>query len=189
LLFVQTGGATTLTPGTGDSHTLTITDVTAQTLYFADRPSRITGAMPTATFVGQWAEAFADSPPNATLIGHPEAGGESEEAAVLELLAPVYDGASATLTYQVRLLGTEEITDRTFEQEPLTVLDAPRQYAEAHLFIDDLDPAVACHYCFQVYQDNQDGMDICLESCMSIEDFPADPIEDEPETLEDDPES
>ena len=28
-------------------------------------------------------------------------------------------------------------TNRTFEGEPLTVLDAPREYAEASLFIDD----------------------------------------------------
>ena len=76
LLFVQTGGATTLTPGTGDIHTLTITGVTAQTLYFSDRPNRIAGAMPTARLIDQWAANFADSPPNATLIGHPEAGGE-----------------------------------------------------------------------------------------------------------------
>ncbi len=143
LLFVQTGGATTLTPGTDDIHTLAITGVTAQTLYFADRPSRVTGAIPTATFVGEWAQAFGDSPPNATLIGHPEAGGDTEEAVVVELLEANYDAASGTLTYQVRILGVEEIVDRTFEREPLTVLDAPRQYAEAHLFIDDDD----CIYC------------------------------------------
>jgi hypothetical protein len=143
LLFVQTGGATTLTPGTGDVHTLTITGVTAQTLYFADRPNRVTGAVPTGTFVGAWAQAFGDSPPNATLIGHPEGGGDTEEAVVVELLEASYDAGSATLTYQVRILDVEEIVDRTFEKEPLTVLDAPRQYAEAHLFIDDDD----CIYC------------------------------------------
>ena len=146
LLFVQTGGATTLTPGTSGIHTLTITGVTAQTLYFSDRPNRIAGAMPTARLTDQWAANFADSPPNATLIGHPEAGGETEEAVVVELLEPIYDPATATLTYQVRILDVEEIADRTFEQEPLTVLDAPRQYAEAHLFIDDFfdDPCAAC---------------------------------------------
>ena len=144
LLFVQTGGATTLTPGTGDIHTLSITGVTAQTLHFSDRPYRIAGAIPTATFVGQWAAAFADSPPNATLIGHPEAGGETDEAVVVELLTPTYDAATATLTYQVRILDVEEIVNRVFEQEPLTVLDAPRQYAEAHLFIDAVDAGTYC---------------------------------------------
>ena len=172
LLFVQTGGATTLTPGTGDIHTLTITGVTAQTLYFSDRPSRITGAMPTATFVGTWAEAFGDNPPNATLIGHPEAGGDTEEAVVVELLEPVYDAASATLTYQVRHPGGwTRSTNRIFEQEPLTVLDAPRQYAEAHLFIDDFDTSGICQYCDDTYQNTTEVSDSCQEACQSICDY------------------
>jgi hypothetical protein len=144
LLFVQTGGATTLAPGAGDMHTLTITGVTAQTLYFTDRPSRIAGAIPTTTFIDQWPEAFGDSPPNGTLIGHPETGGDTEEAVVVELMSPAYDAASSTLTYQVRILDVEEIVNRTFEQEPLTVLDAPRQYTEAHLFIDDVGMGTLC---------------------------------------------
>jgi hypothetical protein len=180
LLFIQTGGATTLTPGTSDVHTLTITGVTSQTLYFADRPNRISGAIPTATFVDTWAEAFGDSPPNATLIGHPEAGGDTEEAVVVELTNPTYDAAGATLSYAVRLLGVEEIADRTFEQEPLTVLDAPREYAQAHLFIDDMDPGTLCDYCFQINQDNIQGLNICLASCASTEDV-LEPIEDAPE--------
>jgi hypothetical protein len=143
-LFVQTGGATTLTPGAGDVHTLTMSGATAQTLKFSDRPYRIAGAIPTATFVSQWADAFGDSPPNATLIGHSEPGGDTEEAVVVELMEPAYDGAIATLTYQVRILGLEEIVNRVFEQEPLTVLDAPRQYAEAHLFIDDVGEQIVC---------------------------------------------
>lgn len=144
LLFVQTGGATTLTPGTGDVHTLTMNAAPAQTLRFSDRPYRIAGAIPTATFVSQWVDAFGDSPPNATLIGHPEAGSDTEEAVVVELLEPVYDAATATLTYQVRILAVEEIVNRVFEQEPLMVLDAPHEYAEAHLFIDDVTVPVGC---------------------------------------------
>jgi hypothetical protein len=188
LLFVQTGGVTTLTPGTGGLHTLTITDVAAQTLYFADRPSRITGAIPTATFIGTWAETFGDSPPNATLIGHPEAGGETEEAAVVELLSPTYDAATATLTHQVRILAVEEIVDRVFEQEPLTVLDAPRHYDEAHLFIDDVDIMRYCRdvgdpvpsICKEVICESLDPAtsdEALLESCFGIE-LPEDGGED-----------
>jgi hypothetical protein len=143
-LFVQTAGDTTLTPGSGDVHTLTMSGVTAQTLEFSDRPYRIAGAIPTARFVSQWADAFGDSPPNATLIGHPESGSDIEEAVVVELLTPAYDAATATLTYQVRILALEEIVNRVFEQEPLTVLDAPREYAEAHLFIDDVTAQMYC---------------------------------------------
>ncbi len=144
MLFVQTGGATTLTPGPGDIHTLTMSEATAQTLKFSDRPYRIAGAIPTARFVNDWADAFGDDPPNATLIGHPEVGGDTEEAVVVELLEAAYDPATATLTYQIRILGVEEIVNRVFEQEPLTVLDAPRQYAEAHLFIDDVSAQMYC---------------------------------------------
>ena len=57
---------------------------------------------------------------------------------VLTLLSATYDAAAATLTYEVTLLDAELITDVAFEQEPLTVLDAPREYAEASLFIDDV---------------------------------------------------
>ena len=144
-LFVQTAHATTLTPGSGAVHTLTMSGVTAQTMEFSDRPYRIAGAIPTARFVSQWADAFGDNPPNATLIGHPEAGSDIEEAVVVELLEPIYDAATATLTYQVRILALEEIVNRVFEQEPLTVLDAPREYAEAHLFIDDVAERLVCN--------------------------------------------
>jgi len=41
------------------------------------------------------------------------------------------------MTYEVQLLDTARITGRAFERGPLTVLDAPHDYAEASLFIDD----------------------------------------------------
>jgi hypothetical protein len=141
LLFVQSGGATTLTPGDGDIHTLTMTGVTGQTLYFSDRPARIAGTMPTEELVAIWAETFASSAPNGALIGH---SADGEEAVVVELLDPVYDEAAGTLTYQIRILDADEIGDRTFEHEPLTALDTPRDYTEAHLFIDDAGDCAAC---------------------------------------------
>jgi len=42
-----------LIPGAADIQSLTITGVTSQTLYFADRPSRVTDAIPTTTFIDQ----------------------------------------------------------------------------------------------------------------------------------------
>ena len=144
LLFIQHAGATTLAPGTGDVHTLTMTNVLAQTIYFTDRPARLSGTEPTASFVETFNQAFVDSAPNATLIGHLEAGAAEEEAVVLTLLSASYDAATSTLTYEVSLLDAESIGDRAFEQEPLTVLDAPREYAEAHLFIDDEEDLAFC---------------------------------------------
>jgi hypothetical protein len=137
LLYVQYAGPTTLTPGSGDVHTLTMTGVRPQTLYFSDRPNRIAGAEPTAAFVDGFAQAFADSAPNASLIGHFERGGHQEEAVVLTLRSATYDAAASTLTYEVTLLDAERITDVAFEQEPLTVLDTTHTYAEASLLIDN----------------------------------------------------
>jgi hypothetical protein len=139
LLFLQNAGATTLTPGEGDIHELSMTGVTAQTLYFANRPNRIAGAIPTATFTDGFAAAFGGDPPNASLVGHGGIGADEEEAVVVELRNPRYDAELATLTYEVRILAGDELGDRVFEQEPLTMLDAPRTYEEAHLFIDDAD--------------------------------------------------
>ncbi len=187
LLFVQTGGATTLTPGTGDVHTLTMSGAPAQTLRFSDRPYRIAGAIPTATFVSQWADAFGDSPPNATLIGHPEIGSDTEEAVVVELLEPAYDAATATLTYQVRILGVEEIVNRIFEQEPLTVLDAPRQYAEAHLFIDDVSERIYCHDAITVCESICDGGGYLSRDLQEQCDPPMDPPIDPTTALCSDP--
>jgi hypothetical protein len=150
LLFIQHAGQTTLAPGTGDVHTLTMTNVLAQTIYFSDRPARIAGAEPTESFAGKFNESFAASPPNATLIGHLEAGASEEEAVVLTLLSATYDAAAATLTYEVSLLDAEAIGDRAFEQEPLTVLDTTREYAESHLFIDDEDLAICLGICIEV---------------------------------------
>jgi hypothetical protein len=137
LLFVQHAGSTTLGPGSVDSATLTMTGVTSQTLYFSDRPVRLTGALPTASFAAAFPQVFADDPPNAVLIGHPEAGADDEESVVIELTQPVYDLATATLTFEVQLLDAGMIGERGFEGEPLADLSTMREYAEAHLFIDD----------------------------------------------------
>ncbi len=139
LLFVQNAGATTLAPGDGDIHTLTMNDVGMQTLYFANRPARMAGTMPTGTFVAAFPVAFADDPPNAALIGHPTAGGDQEEAVIVELTNPKYDAANATLTYQVEIIAPDQDDAGAFESAPLASLDGPREYAEAHLFIDDVD--------------------------------------------------
>jgi hypothetical protein len=162
LLYVQSAGATTLAPGDGGIHTLTMTDVTGQTLYFSDRPARIAGTMPTDDLVATWAKAFADSPPNAVLIGHLA---EGEEAVVVELLDPVYDGAASTLTYQVQILQGDRIADRTFAQEPLTELDAPREYTEAHLFIDDIWECLLCEAGLAIGEADEFSAIVCSSVC------------------------
>ena len=143
-LMVQTAGATTLAPVSGADHTLTLTGISAQTLFFSDRPARVAATVPTADFIGAWAQIFSDSPPNATLIAHREVGDATDVAVVVTLTAPSFDDASGTLTYNARILDAEQIADRVFEEAPLTSIDAPQEFAEAHLFIDDVQTCAMC---------------------------------------------
>ncbi|MEZ4497959.1 MAG: hypothetical protein R2845_14530 [Thermomicrobiales bacterium] len=80
---------------------------------------------------------FADDPPNATMIAHREVGDETDVAVVVTLSEPMFDEASGTLTYNARILSAEQIQDRVFEDAPLSAVDEPQEFAEAHLFIDN----------------------------------------------------
>jgi hypothetical protein len=140
LLFIQNAGATTLTPGSGGVHTLTLSGIATQTLYFTNRPARVSGALPTTSFVAGFTAMFSDAPPNAAIIGHATAGA-AEEVVVAELTNPALAGDS--LTYEITILSAADASAGAFESEPLEALDAPREYAEAHLFIDDAQVAVS----------------------------------------------
>jgi hypothetical protein len=65
-LFAQTAGRASV-----DSNgRFTLIDVSSATLFFSDRPYRLTGHIPTDEFVAYWGEgdeSFADDPPNAVL--------------------------------------------------------------------------------------------------------------------------
>ena len=64
-LFVQNSKSVSLKDGV-----LTMKGVTADTLYFSDRPERITGRVTTQKFVDNWAsgnDSFKKDPPNAVL--------------------------------------------------------------------------------------------------------------------------
>lgn len=138
LLFLQHGGQSTVAPGADGAHTLTISNASAQTLYFANRPGRMTGAVPTDTFVSGFGALFGDVLPNASLVGHATEGADDEEVLIVTLSDPTWDAATNTLTYRLELLGADRVSEGQFESEPITVLDTAREYAEVHLFIDDV---------------------------------------------------
>lgn len=96
-LFVQTSQS-----GVFEGDRLSLDDVAAQTVYFADRPERVAGHMPLRQFVDQWtqgANSFKSNPPNASLA-FLAAGVES--AVVLELHEPLLEGTR--LSFRVRVL-------------------------------------------------------------------------------------
>jgi len=98
-LFVQS--ATALSSGPG---TITLHGLADSTVYFADRPRREIGHIPSHRFVELWeagASRFAIDPPNAVLSFLDEDGPELEDA-VLVLREPRLEGD--TLSYSVEIL-------------------------------------------------------------------------------------
>lgn len=95
LLFVQSAHA-----GSFDGTRLTLDGVGA-TLFFSDRPARVSGHLETAKYLGAWGEgpdSFAADPPNATLSILD--GGEQENA-VVELSDPKQSGGSVSYAVKV----------------------------------------------------------------------------------------
>jgi hypothetical protein len=85
-------------------NTLTMTDVSPNSIVFADRPFRAAGHVLTKHFLKEWDEgsdSFAKDPPNATIsvLG---AEGDTVEDAVVVLKSPKLDGDK--LTFEVSLL-------------------------------------------------------------------------------------
>ena len=99
-LFVQTAQSV-FTEG----DTLTLRGVAPSTLYFSDRPERVTGHMTTADFVDLWAigdNSFETDPPNAVLA-FLEPGGDVPDDVVIVLKEPNLDGAG-NLSYTIEVL-------------------------------------------------------------------------------------
>jgi hypothetical protein len=99
-LFVQTAHDVSY-----DEGKLTLHTVAPTTLFFSDRPDRVTGHITSQEFVESWDkgdDSFASNPPNAVLsIFHPE--GVSD--IVVELMDPSL--TSGQLTYVVEILDGE----------------------------------------------------------------------------------
>jgi hypothetical protein len=112
---------------------LTLSGAAAQTIYFSDRPARIVGAVPTATFLASLGFTPTD-PPNAAVVAQTAAG---EDILVVELFNPTYDEGAATLTYAARVLA--EYAGERFGALPARRADddLPASFGPTSLFIDD----------------------------------------------------
>lgn len=112
-LFVQS-----IYAGKFNGKELSLDKISAQTLYFSDRPARKVGHIPTAHFMKLWSEgsdSFKSDPPNATLSITTK---DKIANAVIELMNP-------------RLKGTKFVYD-------VKVIEGviPKKFESASLFID-----------------------------------------------------
>jgi hypothetical protein len=133
-LFIQSFASGTFTPKeeASDSDELTLVGGTGHTIYFADRPNRDVGAVPTADVLATIGFDPTD-PPNAGLVAETDDG---EWIVILELMNPKLSEETGTLTYEVR-----RVTDYAGEGLQSLVAEAsaeavPGRFGPASLFID-----------------------------------------------------
>ncbi len=136
----EVGG--TPTPGGGAQYLLTLEGHAGGTVYFSDRPERVFGDAPTGKFLDGLGFS-PDNPPNAAIVTQSDQG---EDVAVVELVDPVYDEASGTLTYGANVLDEYEGDGLTHVAAQQQDASLPEQFDRASLFIDDCaDQVWACY--------------------------------------------
>jgi len=100
-MFAQTSRAVSI----GDDKRISLIDVSSTTLFFSDRPYRLTGHIPTDEFVDSWDlgdDSFADTPPNALLSMFED---DEVNDVVLVLFDPVL--SDGELSYEVMVMDGE----------------------------------------------------------------------------------
>lgn len=114
---------------------LTLSGVDAHTIYFSDRPERITGLAPTQQFLDGLGFTPAD-PPNAALVANQDGEG-SQDVLLIELYNPVYDSDAGTLTYDAKFMsdyGEPGLAHLAQQQQDF---EFAQQFSDGSLFIDD----------------------------------------------------
>ena len=99
-MFAQTAGGVTI-----DDGRITLGGVSSSTLFFSDRPDRVTGQISTDEFVASWGEgddSFADTPPNGLLSSFED---DAVNDVVVVLSDPVLSGRD--LSYAVAVTDGE----------------------------------------------------------------------------------
>nr|WP_320161669.1 hypothetical protein [uncultured Methanoregula sp.] len=95
-LFVQEAVSGSLIPGKNGTMTLTLKGLRDDTVYFSDRPARVSGVIGTDLFT-RCSMFSGNEPPNAALM-LPDAPA-TNDTVIITISDPQYDKANATLTY------------------------------------------------------------------------------------------
>lgn len=150
-LFVQSFASGSLVPVSGQdgAFTLTLDGANPQTIYFSDRPERVFGLATTSAFL-EGLGFTPENPPNAALVVTTDDG--TEDVLVIELLEPVWDEATGTLTYAVQILSDYAESGLAFAALQQTDYELPENFGQGGLFVDGCaDGRIYCH------QRNKDG--------------------------------
>ena len=102
LLYALSGSSATMTllPGSGDRYAFTLRDADARTVWFSDRPMRLSGTLPTSELVETWPGlGFVADPPNVAITLHEPAG--STETIVAVMRKPTFRAGVLRATMQV----------------------------------------------------------------------------------------
>jgi len=118
-LMVLHAGEAKITETSGKTF-LTLSEVSSNTVFFADRPERKYQSVNTLEFLDQWDTAFAGSPPNAAMV-HAEVGVDTE-VVVIELFTPVV--SSGEISFPIKIIGGMYMRDKV--------------YTDVNLFIDGI---------------------------------------------------
>jgi hypothetical protein len=108
------------------TNTLSLSNVSNDTILFSDRPERIVEIVSTSDFVGNWTagpDSFAaDATNDALIVENIESG--QLETTIVESFNPVYDTNTNTLTYTIAAA------------ENATSIELPSEFGQSVLVMD-----------------------------------------------------
>jgi hypothetical protein len=133
-LYSQTAESSELIDLGEGNYRIVLHNVDAHTIQFSDRPERLAEVIGTDELVNAWDSLFSDSSPNAVLVEHEPDG--TADSLVVEIEKPVYNGATAELTYQARILVDEEHPKR-LKKLAVAYKSPPASTRAVSLFIDN----------------------------------------------------
>ena len=131
-------GSLTAVKGKKSTYVMTLRGASDHVTWFADRPARQSGFLPTAGFVSSWAGyGFAEDPPNVALVMRDRSGATDTVVAVMTRPKVT---AKGVLTAQLRVLTVDQaqqVAGNLAVHAGRHDVKVPSRFTSAALFIDD----------------------------------------------------
>ena len=145
-------GSLTAVKGKKSTYVMTLRGASDHVTWFADRPARQSGFLPTAGFVSSWAGyGFAEDPPNVALVMRDRSGATDTVVAVMTRPKVT---AKGVLTAQLRVLTVDQaqqVAGNLAVHAGRHDVKVPSRFTSAALFIDDASVPVVNGCAIQPY--------------------------------------